>query len=62
LKLYAGTTEQFKTNMTVPYDPRNGPGRSRSGVLRIGKARLGGIVSAHEQLAVSREGETNVLD
>lgn len=40
--------------MTVPYDPRNGPDRSRSGVLRIGRGPLSGSVTAYEQLTVSQ--------
>jgi hypothetical protein len=48
--------------MTVPYDPRNGPGRNRSGVIRIGRSPLIGIVQAFERLSVSQEGEVFILE
>lgn len=46
----------------VPYDPRNGPDRSRSGVLRIGRSHLMSLVTAHERLDVSKRGEAFILD
>ena len=48
--------------MTVPYDPRNGPDRSRSGVLRIGKERLGGLVGPRERLSVSKSDGMFILE
>jgi hypothetical protein len=48
--------------MTVPYDPRNGPDRNRSGVIRIGRSPLIGIVKAFERLSVSQEGEVFILE
>ena len=38
--------------MTVPYDPRNGPDRDRSGVLQVGRGALGGVVEPFERLTV----------
>lgn len=49
-------------DMMVPYDPGNGPRRRRSGVIRIGKRRLAGLVQPGERLRVSKAGETFVLD
>lgn len=49
-------------DFTVAYDPRNGPDRSRSGVLRIGPGALGGLVQPFERLSVSNEGGVFVLD
>lgn len=48
-------------NFTVAYDPRNGPDRSRSGVLRIGRGALG-LVQPFERLSVSTGGGVFVLD
>ena len=47
--------------MTVPYDPRNGPDRNRSGVLRVGRERLRDYVP-FERLAVSVVGEVFNLE
>jgi hypothetical protein len=49
-------------SMTVRYDPRNGPDRNRSGVLGIGRSLLGRLVSAHEVLAVRKDGGVFYLD
>jgi TDG/mug DNA glycosylase family protein len=38
----------------APYDPRRGPDRSRSPVLRIGRERLEAVVYPNEHLRVSR--------
>ena len=49
-------------DFTVAYDPRDGPDRSRSGVLQIGRGALGGLVQPFERLSVSTEGGVFVLD
>lgn len=41
--------------MTVAYNPRNGPDRARSGVLRIGRGPLAGRVRPDERLMVTQE-------
>jgi hypothetical protein len=48
--------------MTVPYDPRNGSDRNRSGLLSIGRSPLGKLVSAHEVLAVKKDRGVFYLD
>lgn len=40
------------TDITAPYDPRDGPDRARSAVLRIDRGLLEGIVKVGERLAV----------
>ncbi len=44
--------------MVVQYNPRFGPDRERSGVLRVGTARLAGLVTAEEilQVTVNQDG------
>lgn len=41
--------------LTVTYDPRNGPARSRSGVLSVGRALLSSRVAPDERLTVSHQ-------
>jgi hypothetical protein len=47
-------------NLVVPYNPRLGPDRERSGVLSIGPA-LRDLVEAEDVLEVSQDGDRIVL-
>lgn len=49
-------------DVTVSYDPRNGPDRPRSGVLQVGRGALGEHVQPFERLSVATEGEVFLLD
>jgi TDG/mug DNA glycosylase family protein len=42
------------TPLTASYDPKRGPDRERSGVLRIGRAHLSRLVKAGDRLRVSK--------
>jgi TDG/mug DNA glycosylase family protein len=42
------------TPLTASYDPKRGPDRERSGVLRIGRAALSRLVKSGERLRVSK--------
>jgi hypothetical protein len=48
--------------MQIRYDPRDGPDRSRSGVLQIGRRALVRIVKPHEVLVVRFDGATYLLE
>ena len=43
------------------WNPRTGPDRERSGVLRVGRRALAGRVESGDVFTVSRAGETIVL-
>ena len=42
------------TRMTAKWDPRNGPDRARSGVVRLGRGKLDRLLRDNEILDVTR--------